>query len=66
MKKIKSKKEMIKIINQIQKVRNKNNINWMDIIRLSINLAPNRTVKILKKINNQDNKISRLFKKISN
>ena len=66
MKKIKSKKEMIKIINQIQKVRNKNNINWMDIIRLSINLAPNQTVKILKKINNQDNKISKLFKKISN
>ena len=66
MKKIKSKKEMIKIINQIQKVRNKNNINWMDIIRLSINLPPNQTVKILKKINNQDNKISKLFKKISN
>jgi hypothetical protein len=61
----KSKKQILKIIDQIQKVRSKNNINWMDIIRLSVKHAPNETIKVIKKINSQDKKIANLFKKIS-
>ena len=45
--------------------RTKNNINWMDIIRLAVNHAPHETLKVIKKINSQDKKISKLFKKIS-
>ena len=37
----------------------------MDIIRLAVNHAPNETLKVIKKINSQDKKISKLFKKIS-
>ena len=64
MKKKLSKNKILKTIDQIEKVRSKNNINWMDIIRLAVNHAPNETLKVIKKINNQDKKISKLFKKI--
>ena len=52
------KKEYSKIINKIQLLRKKNNINWMDILRLAMKYAPNETKKILKNINNYDKKIS--------
>ena len=52
------KKEYSKIINKIQLLRKKNNINWMDILRLAMKHAPNETKKILKNINNYDKKIS--------
>ncbi len=65
MKKKLSKNKILKTIDQIEKVRSKNNINWMDIIRLAVNHAPNETLKVIKKINSQDKKISKLFKKIS-
>ena len=65
MKKKLSKNKILKTIDQIEKVRSKNNINWMDIIRLAVNHAPDETLKVIKKINSQDKKISKLFKKIS-
>ena len=65
MKKKLNKKKIFKIISQIQRIRAKNNVNWMNIIRLSINNAPEQTIKIMSKINSQDKKISKLFKKIS-
>ena len=52
------KKEYSQIINKIQLLRKKNNINWMDILRLAMDHAPNETKKILKNINNYDKKIS--------
>lgn len=52
------KKEYSQIINKIQLLRKKNNINWMDILRLAMKHAPNETKKILKNINNYDKKIS--------
>ena len=60
MKKIQS----LKIINQIEKIRSKNNKNWMDLLRLSFNLDPKNSSKILFKITNQDKKISALTKKL--
>ncbi len=51
-------KEYSEIINKIQFLRKKNNINWMDILRLAMKHAPNETKKILKNINNYDKKIS--------
>ena len=65
MKKKLSKNKILKTIDQIEKVRSKNNINWMYIIRLAVNHAPDETLKVIKKINSQDKKISKLFKKIS-
>tara|TARA_B110000305_G_C19084331_1_gene467744 strand:+ start:154 stop:348 length:195 start_codon:yes stop_codon:yes gene_type:complete len=52
------KKEYSKIINKIQLLRKKNNINWMDILRLAMKHAPSETKKILKNVNNYDKKIS--------
>jgi|TARA_B110000483_G_C18072234_1_gene494531 hypothetical protein len=52
------KKNYSQIINKIQLLRKKNNINWMDILRLAMKYAPNETKKILKNINNYDKKIS--------
>ena len=51
-------KKYSKIINKIQLLRKKNNINWMDILRLAMKHAPDETKKILKNIDNYDKKIS--------
>ena len=53
------KNNNLKIIKQIEKIRAKNNVNWMNILRLAMKYAPEETKKILKKINNYDNKISK-------
>ena len=54
----------IKIVNKIQKIRSKNNVNWMKLLKLAIKYAPVETSKIMKEINSCDKKISNLFKKI--
>lgn len=52
------KKKHSKSINKIQLLRKKNNLNWMNILRLAMKHAPEETKKILKKINTFDKKIS--------
>jgi len=59
-----AKKNYNKIINEIKKVRSKNNVNWMDLLKLAFELDPKRASKIMKKINYDDRKISNLLKKI--
>jgi len=59
------KKNYNKIINQIQKIRSKNNVNWMNILKLAFKLDPNNASKIMKKINYDDKKISKLLLKLS-
>ena len=58
------KKDYSKIIDKIEKIRSKNNINWMDVLRLSVKHAPEETIKLLKKINSKDSQISKLYRKI--
>ena len=57
-------KEGLNLVNQIQKIRSKNNKNWMDLLRLSLKLDFNSTSKILKEICKDDKKISNLAQKI--
>ena len=57
-------KKSSKIINEIEKVRKKNNVNWMDILRLAFKHAPSEASKLLKKINSKDKKISSLLNKL--
>ena len=59
-------KKELKIISKIQGVRTRNNINWMNILRIAMIHSPEQTKKLLKKINSQDNKISILVKKLAN
>lgn len=56
----------LKIISQIQNVRSKNNKYWMDVLRLAFKFAPDQASKLMKKINVNDQKISKLVKKLSN
>jgi len=60
------KKNYNKIINQIQKVRSKNNVNWMNVLKLAFELDPKRASEIMKSINYDDKNISKLLKKLTN
>ena len=55
----------LKIISKIEKIRSKNNVNWMDILRLAFKLDPVEASKIMKKINHDDKQIARLFSKLA-
>ena len=57
-------KKGLKIVDQIQKIRSKNNKNWMDLLRLSLKLDFNSTSKIIKEICKDDKRISSLAQKI--
>ena len=58
-------KSIKKIFSDIEKTRSKNNKNWMDLLRLSLELDFNKTSNILNKILKDDSRISKLAKKIS-
>lgn len=62
--KIKPTKYYIQIIDQIEKVRTKNNVNWMDVLRIAFKNDPEAAKKCLRKINLQDQQISRLARKL--
>ena len=59
------KKNYIKIINQIQKIRSKNNVNWMNILKLAFRLSPKEASKLMKRINYDDKRISNLLNKLT-
>ena len=53
------------IIDQIESVRSKNNVNWMNLVRLAFKLSPPEATKIVGEIYNQDKRISDLAKKLT-
>ena len=53
------------IIDEIEKIRSRNNVNWMDILRLAFKHCPDEAKKLMGKINEEDDRISELFKKLS-
>lgn len=56
--------DYLAIIDAIEKVRTKNNVNWMDVLRLAFKHAPDEARKIVQKINKEDKSISDLFEKL--
>ena len=54
----------LSLVNQIQKIRAKNNKNWMDLLKLSLRIDFESTSKIFKEICKDDKKISNLARKI--
>ena len=58
------KKQYNLIINKIKKIRSRNNVNWMNILKLAFKHAPKEASKIMGKINLDDKKISTLLKKL--
>jgi hypothetical protein len=57
-------KSYLLLIKQIEKVRAKNNKNWMDLYRLAFSKAPQESIKIVKRILKKDLKVSALAKKL--
>ena len=56
------KKNYKKIFKNIEKIRKKNNKNWIDILRLAFKHSPNEAKKIFKQIVNKDKKLIKLAK----
>lgn len=55
----------LEIIDELQKARENNNINWMNILRLAFKNSPEEARKIISKINKKDNEISLILEKLS-
>tara|TARA_B110000977_G_scaffold175638_1_gene230551 strand:- start:33510 stop:33695 length:186 start_codon:yes stop_codon:yes gene_type:complete len=53
------------IVDSIETTRSKNNKNWMDLLRIALKHCPKDSLKVLKKINKNDKKISKLFSQLS-
>lgn len=60
----KNLKDDLRLIDEIENIRTKNNVNWMDLLRIGITHAPDETKKIIKKINSDDQRISELFSRL--
>lgn len=56
----------LEIIDAIQKIRSKNNVNWMDILRIAFKHAPNETREVFKRITDSDDEIGNLSKLLAN
>ena len=54
-----------KIIDQIEKTRSKNNVNWMNILRLAFKYDPKAAAQIMSKIYSDDMRIGKLAKKLT-
>ena len=59
------KEDYLKIINEVENVRKKNNKNWMDILRVAFSSDPKKTAKIFSRIYRDDKSISKLAKKLT-
>lgn len=57
-------KKSLKIVDDIQKIRSKNNKNWMDLLRLALELDHKSASLILSRIYSDDKKISDLAQKL--
>ena len=58
------KKNIKAIFSNIEKIRSKNNKNWMDLLRLSYESRPRETIKIIGQILNKDQKLISLAQKL--
>lgn len=57
-------KNIKKIFDDIEKIRSKNNKNWMDLLRLSYEHNPKGTIAIINQILNKDQKLISLAQRL--
>ena len=57
--------EYLQIIDKIERIRSKNNKNWMDLLRLAFRLAPQEAAAIVAQIYQHDSEISILAKQLT-
>tara|TARA_E500000178_G_C17016687_1_gene753350 strand:+ start:1687 stop:2313 length:627 start_codon:yes stop_codon:yes gene_type:complete len=53
-----------KLIDKIQQIRKKNNVNWMDILRIAFESSPDKTKKVFENIFADDKSINNISKKL--
>jgi|TARA_Y100000389_G_C17467486_1_gene526966 hypothetical protein len=58
------KKQSLAIVNQVKKIRTKNNTCWMELLKLALEYAPEKSKKVLKEINKNDKQITSLIGKL--
>ena len=58
------KLQALKLITQIQNIRKKNNVNWMDMLRLAFKHDPKNASKIMASIYRDDQRVSKIVKKL--
>ena len=58
------KKTYHSIVKNIENLRKKNNINWMNILRIAFKNSPKNTSEVFKQIYVSDEKINQLSKKL--
>jgi hypothetical protein len=61
----KTDNKYLRIINKIENIRKKNNVNWMNILRLAFKKSPEEAAKIMLLIYRDDASITKLVKKLS-
>ena len=61
----KKSKNYLRIISQIENIRKKNNVNWMNILRIAFKNNPKATAKVMAKIYSDDKRIGTLVKKLT-
>jgi hypothetical protein len=59
------KKNYLKTISKIETIRKKNNVNWMNILRIAFKYNPKETAKVMSKIYSDDQKIGELVKRLT-
>ena len=55
----------LQLIDEIESIRSNNNVNWMNLLRLSFRVAPEEAKQLFRKINADDQRISELFSKLA-
>ena len=58
------KKQSLAIVNQVKKIRTKNNTCWMELLKLAYKTTPEKTKKIFKKIHQTDSQINKISKRL--
>ena len=61
----KNSKYYLSVIKSIENIRKKNNVNWMNLLRLAFKKSPKEAASIMSKIYRDDEKISALVKKLT-
>ncbi len=61
----KNSKYYLSVIKSIENIRKKNNVNWMNLLRLAFKKSPKEAASIMSKIYRDDAKISALVKKLT-
>tara|TARA_B100000989_G_scaffold130260_1_gene96716 strand:+ start:1390 stop:1602 length:213 start_codon:yes stop_codon:yes gene_type:complete len=58
-------KKNLAIVNKIEKIRSKNNVNWMNLVRLSFKYDAKNSAKIMSNVLTDDKKISKLVSQLT-